>query len=213
MTLRLNGSTSGYIEIDAPAVAGTTALTFPATTGTVAITGSNTWTGTQNFTGATLTGAGMDLIVSQSFTSAGSFDVNNIFSTTYDNYAIRLRVTGTGSLNALGVRMRVSGTNDSSTNYFWGEIKQSGGTVSGTSMNTAATSAYIGYNGIFVSTFDVFSPFLTIPTFFSGTSAANTRNMSFAIRHEVSTSYTGLNFDYQGGGSNSGTIQVYGYRK
>jgi hypothetical protein len=33
MTLRLNGSTSGYVEIDAPAVAGSTAITIPATTG------------------------------------------------------------------------------------------------------------------------------------------------------------------------------------
>jgi hypothetical protein len=29
MALRLNGSTSGYVELDAPAVAGTTALTLP----------------------------------------------------------------------------------------------------------------------------------------------------------------------------------------
>ena len=35
MTLRLNGSTSGYVELDAPAVAGTTALTLPATAGTL----------------------------------------------------------------------------------------------------------------------------------------------------------------------------------
>ena len=33
MSLRLNGSTSGYVEIDAPAVAGTTSITIPATTG------------------------------------------------------------------------------------------------------------------------------------------------------------------------------------
>ena len=35
MTLRLNGSTSGYVEIDAPAVAGTSVLTLPAGTGTL----------------------------------------------------------------------------------------------------------------------------------------------------------------------------------
>ena len=39
MTLRLNGSTSGYVELDAPAVAGTTALTLPDTSGTVAVQG------------------------------------------------------------------------------------------------------------------------------------------------------------------------------
>ena len=35
MTIRLNGSTSGYVEIDAPAVAGTGALTLPSGTGTL----------------------------------------------------------------------------------------------------------------------------------------------------------------------------------
>lgn len=35
MTLRLNGSTSGYVEIDAPAVAGTSVLTLPTGTGTL----------------------------------------------------------------------------------------------------------------------------------------------------------------------------------
>ncbi len=36
MTIRLNGSTSGYTEIDAPAVAGAGVLTLPTGTGTIA---------------------------------------------------------------------------------------------------------------------------------------------------------------------------------
>ena len=35
MTIRLNGSTSGYVEIDAPAVAGAGMLTFPTGVGTL----------------------------------------------------------------------------------------------------------------------------------------------------------------------------------
>jgi hypothetical protein len=38
-TIRVNGSTSGYVELAAPAVAGSTVLTLPATTGTVAVQG------------------------------------------------------------------------------------------------------------------------------------------------------------------------------
>lgn len=41
MTLKLNGSTSGYATIDAPAVAGTTALTLPSTSGTLLVAGSS----------------------------------------------------------------------------------------------------------------------------------------------------------------------------
>ena len=47
MTIRLNGATSGYVEIDAPAVAGNTSLTLPSESGTVATT-SNTFTLTGN---------------------------------------------------------------------------------------------------------------------------------------------------------------------
>ena len=41
MTLRLNGSTSGYTEIDAPAVAGNNTITFPTTSGTAVVNGAN----------------------------------------------------------------------------------------------------------------------------------------------------------------------------
>ena len=44
--VRLYGSTSGYVELVAPAVAGTNVVTFPAATGTVALTSNPTFTGT-----------------------------------------------------------------------------------------------------------------------------------------------------------------------
>lgn len=44
--VRLYGSTSGYIDLVAPAVAGTNTVTFPAATGTVALTANPTFTGT-----------------------------------------------------------------------------------------------------------------------------------------------------------------------
>jgi hypothetical protein len=44
--VRLYGSTSGYVELRAPAVAGTNIVTFPAATGTVALTANPTFTGT-----------------------------------------------------------------------------------------------------------------------------------------------------------------------
>lgn len=44
--VRLYGSTSGYVELVAPAVAGANIVTFPAATGTVALTNNPTFTGT-----------------------------------------------------------------------------------------------------------------------------------------------------------------------
>ena len=54
--VRLYGSTSGYVELQAPAVAGANVVTFPAATGTVALTSNPTFTGTTAV--ATLTASG-----------------------------------------------------------------------------------------------------------------------------------------------------------
>lgn len=51
--IRLYGSTSGYIELVAPAVAGANVITFPASTGTVVLSANPTFTGT--LTAATIT--------------------------------------------------------------------------------------------------------------------------------------------------------------
>jgi hypothetical protein len=43
MTIRLNGSTSGYVEIDAPAVGGNTSVVFPSSSGTIQLV-PGSWT-------------------------------------------------------------------------------------------------------------------------------------------------------------------------
>jgi len=43
MPITLNGSTSGQVTIDAPAVAGTTTVTLPAASGVLVTTGSGAW--------------------------------------------------------------------------------------------------------------------------------------------------------------------------
>jgi hypothetical protein len=63
MPLKLNGSTSGYIIVDAPAVAGTNTLTLPAVTDTI-----TTNTATQTLTNKTLS--------SPTFTGTSSSDIS-----------------------------------------------------------------------------------------------------------------------------------------
>lgn len=45
MPIRINGATSGYVELAAPAVAGSTSLTMPATSGTVPVLASGSASG------------------------------------------------------------------------------------------------------------------------------------------------------------------------
>lgn len=63
MPLKLNGSTSGYVIVDAPAVAGTNTLTLPAVTDTI-----TTNTATQTLTNKTLS--------SPTFTGTSSSDIS-----------------------------------------------------------------------------------------------------------------------------------------
>lgn len=62
MPVRINGATSGYVELAAPAVAGSTSLTLPATSGTIpmelgyaAVTTNSTMLSTTQITYLTLT--------------------------------------------------------------------------------------------------------------------------------------------------------------
>ena len=64
--VRLFGSTSGYVDLVAPAVAGANTATFPARTGTVALANDQTFTGTTAFT--TITASG-DIIGAKNITA------------------------------------------------------------------------------------------------------------------------------------------------
>jgi hypothetical protein len=93
MPLKLNGSTSGYVSIDAPAVAGATSLTLPSTNGsivvanstgsvsvsnTLVVSGTSTHTGAATFSNTvTITG---DTTVSGNFSMASSFKRNRIIN-------------------------------------------------------------------------------------------------------------------------------------
>jgi len=61
--LILNGSTSGSVTLDVPAVSGTTTLTFPATTGTLLQSGTAV-TAAQGGTGLTSVGSSGNLLTS-----------------------------------------------------------------------------------------------------------------------------------------------------
>ena len=61
-----------------------------------------------------VTGAGLDLIVTQSFSAVSSVSLDNCFSGDYDNYRVLVHVKSAAASGFIMMRLRSSGT-DAST--------------------------------------------------------------------------------------------------
>lgn len=222
MPVKINGSSSGSVTLAAPASGSDVTLTLPGSTGTVPLlAGSNTWTGTQSFAGATLTGAGLDLITTQSFSAASSVSVNGCFTATYENYLLAAWYTTSGGVD-VRLRMRSSSTDNSTSNYFF----------AGTRTTTAASVS--GFGGASATYFQVcsatgsspiatsfaihlMSPQAANRTQYSGTGAGYAGGTSTYTAETMggqfvdTTAFDGLTL-YPSSGTITGTIRVYGYR-
>ena len=95
--LKLNGSTSGTITVTPTAVAGTNTITLPASTGTVALTASPTFSGT--LTATTITSpASTALTIQSAGTTAMTISTGqNVGIGTATTSPARLNVFGTGT--------------------------------------------------------------------------------------------------------------------
>ncbi len=59
--------------------------------------------------------SGLVLLNTTSFSAVSSQSVNDVFSATYENYFLLVRTTA--SSDNINIRMRVSGSDDSTSNY------------------------------------------------------------------------------------------------
>ena len=205
MTLRLNGSTSGYVELDAPAVAGTTALTLPDTSGTVA---------TQAYAdtaGATL--GGLVHIATESFSAVSAISVNNCFTSTYENYLLLINFTNSAGAY-IDFRLRASGADDSTANYSYQGMQANDTSVTAFRGSTQ-TSGELTYSQAQDGSaiVDFLSPQLAVPTkYFSRGNRGTTTPISMTYHgyHNVSSAFDGITV-YPESGTFTGTIRVYGY--
>ena len=76
MPVKINGATSGSVTLAAPATGSDVTLTLPAAAGTVATTAYAD------------TAGGLQLITTQTFSAVSAVNVNNCFTSTYDNYQV-----------------------------------------------------------------------------------------------------------------------------
>ena len=158
--------------------------------------------------------SGLTLINTTSFSGVTSQSINDVFSTTYDNYTILLKLTS-ASNQRVGVRMRVSGADETGSNYT--HIIQFNNGTTNTVATATETYFYSGYSysSLTANVMNVFSPFLAENTQMVALSRSGTGGETITMTgvHALATSYTGLTVFGVGAGNINGTISIYGNGK
>jgi len=159
MTLRLNGSTSGYAEIDAPAAAGSNTLVLPSSNGSANQFLKN---------GSTAGTLGYSSMVED---SSGRVLVGT--STTANNLRLdaKLAVVSTGSGNLGGVNLTNYGGTSASTASFI-DFNRSRGTSDG-SLTSVAQNDILGYLVFRGATGSQYNSFAAITAAVDGTPGNN----------------------------------------
>lgn len=152
-----------------------------------------------------------------SFTSIDTLAINGIFSSTYDDYMVIYR--GTASQETyIQMRLRASGTDNSTASSYAEQRTYFEGTSSGTSRGTdsMATIHYFtsGLQSGFIGYF--YGPYLAQQTSIRFSNVGNVAGLSvrdWSWLHSQTTSYDGISLLSYVGRTFSGQIAFYGYRK
>ena len=175
---------------------------------------------TQYYNGtAWVSGDGMPLLIAETaFTGASSVSVNNCFTSAYTNYKLILNVPT--SSNAVGFRLRASGT-DASTNYYAVnyDMFSHNTAISATAAQQATTYIFAGSDKT-QTMGEIFNPQLAQVTGFSwqgvswepATPRAQTTTTNYKGVHNAATAYDGFTI-FPITGTMTGTYALYGYAK
>lgn len=197
MPIKLNGSTSGYVELAAPAVAGTTALELPTDS----------------------IKPGLVLVAAQSFSAVSSVSVNNCFTSAYQNYRLVWQIFGGSASSNLNFRLRASGSDNNSSVYkftYLGYRSDSGTEQTQNTSASAWTLLSANGNDQTLCVYDILRPQVAETTAISGTgtrlnAAGVVGFLNFGGFHSANSPFDGFTLF-----PDSGTIQarvfVYGYR-
>ena len=153
------------------------------------------------------------------FTTSSAVTVDNVFSSTYTNYRIMIRMVSAGNINT-SFQLRVGGVTASGSNYNSQIISNSTTSVAGIRVTNGSSYNLNGVNGAFFTTniIEIFAPFLAEPTNFqhhaNQTDGAYTAPILYTGigNHTLSTAYDGFVFT-PSSTTLTGTYTVYGYGK
>lgn len=169
-------------------------------------------------TSVAVTGGGSSATInaggSVTFATAATLSLNGVFSSLYDNYIIDVRNVSNENGRGILMRMRASGSDNSTANsYVYQILDANSTTVSGA--RTTSNIAVVGGNDDSQragTTLYLYGPHLTQPT--AGRSVTvdgfnSAYIIDCAFTHNQSTAYDGFTFSIAAG-SFTGLVKVYG---
>ena len=151
--------------------------------------------------------------------SVSSVDVNNVFSSTFDNYKIIYSNFLTSVANVgIGLRLKTASVDSSSNYYYAGSFVRYTTTGSGFDRSGGATTSFsIGSGDVTASTLslEMYSPNLSAYTLYATQPTANSSTDGYALTRSGvfrnTTQFTGFRVFLASGTMSGGTIRVYGY--
>lgn len=164
---------------------------------------------------------GLAFVTANTFSASSAVNVNNCFTSTYDNYRIVLSLDSVSTALALLMRMRVSGVDNASANYYFNGPSTE--TSSATAVTTARSVGLINqFNVFFADTngsgnvsLDVYNPARAVRTMVTYMNifqnATDMRTVALGGLMSVTTAYDGFSL-VPSTGTVTGSVRVYGYR-
>jgi len=154
-----------------------------------------------------------------SFSAVSSVSLNDVFSATYSNYLIQLTLSGS-TTDDVNMRMRVGGSDNSSTVYTRSSIFQNSTTISGQLISSEQSFRGIAQMRSGQDNFSqmtIINPFATAHTTIiqDSTDQVGTANLTQTRRMHtmtVTTSFTGFTV-IAASGTITGNVSVYGINK
>jgi hypothetical protein len=162
-------------------------------------------------------GSGLTYITGATFTTSSAVNVNNCFSATYANYLIMGSITTNSTQVNVGIRMRASGTDNTTSDYDRSSISNfSANLTGGNSLNASSWTEVIStYSSSTGNNFriEMFNPFATENTtgFATSTSfnSSDNNQQLVGMGKPVTTSFDGFSL-IANTGNITGYYKVYG---
>jgi len=156
--------------------------------------------------------SGLTLISTTTMSAVASQSINDVFSTTYDNY--RILINATTLTGTLTMRFRVSGSDNTTSNYkmdLYGTSLWTSSTYAGYQESGSTNFNNLGEASPSSISLDVLNPFATQKTFLHGQTSQNDRGRAYQGIFDATTSFTG--FSLIPATNITGNVSVYGYNK